>query len=506
MKKRIISLLLAALLLLGMVPAVYAATPATVYNYLVSRVKSIGAWYNNAYSYGYYIDADDTMVYEVYHEPAAKEVELCILSSDYIVSLILPAGGASTYQGYVEYDGVASADFSVKAASYTHTSALTLKNYSGNTAVKSALAEFARDLLNYILEFTLTEIWDAGYRLKDLGFSKYAQHQIHYYDNGVVTAQPTCVSYGVKTYTCKICGKKITETVSPTGVHSWAYVSESAPTCTQQGQKLYRCTVCGATNSAQIPALGHAWVVTEVLTEPASETEHGAARYTCTRCGETKEARYCAGELFIDMPGEDMFSHIPIDWAVFNGITNGTSYNTFSPLNNCTRAQIVTFLWRAAGSPEPTATETEFTDVVEGSYYYKAVLWAVEEEITKGVSATSFGPNRNCTRAQAVTFLWRAAGCQEPREEENSFADVIADAFYYKAVQWAREQHITDGTSANSFSPDSFCTREHIVTFLYRASKIEPAQPDPGEDPVDPGEDPVDPGEDPVDPGEDPAR
>ena len=159
-----------------------------------------------------------------------------------------------------------------------------------------------------------------------------------------------------------------------------------------------------------------------------------------------------------------------VDWAVENGITKGTDDTHFSPDGICTRAQAVTFLWRAAGSPEPKTNTMPFTDVNAGSYYYDAVLWAVENGITKGTSDTTFSPNMTCSRAQIVTFLWRsekspAAGTANP------FADVKSTAYYAGAVLWAVENDITKGTTNTTFSPDADCTRAQIVTFLWRCKK-----------------------------------
>ena len=156
-----------------------------------------------------------------------------------------------------------------------------------------------------------------------------------------------------------------------------------------------------------------------------------------------------------------------VDWAVENGITKGTDDTHFSPDGICTRAQAVTFLWRAAGSPEPETRTMPFTDIPVGSYYYDAVLWAVENGITKGTSDTTFSPNMTCTRAQIVAFLWRsekspAAGTANP------FADVKSTAYYADAVLWAVKENITKGTTNTTFSPNADCTRAQIVTFLYR--------------------------------------
>ena len=159
-----------------------------------------------------------------------------------------------------------------------------------------------------------------------------------------------------------------------------------------------------------------------------------------------------------------------VDWAVENGITKGTDDTHFSPDGICTRAQAVTFLWRAAGSPEPETRAMPFADIPVGSYYYDAVLWAVENGITKGTSDTTFSPNMTCTRAQIVAFLWRsekspAAGTANP------FADVKSTAYYADAVLWAAKEDITKGTTNTTFSPDADCTRAQIVTFLWRCKK-----------------------------------
>ena len=156
-----------------------------------------------------------------------------------------------------------------------------------------------------------------------------------------------------------------------------------------------------------------------------------------------------------------------VEWAVENEITAGTSANTFSPNAACTRAQMVTFLWRASGYPDPASDTMPFTDVSPDAYYYRAVLWAVGEGITTGTSATTFSPDATVTRGQVVSFLYRAAG--EPAADGvNRFKDVSESAYYYDAVLWAVAQNVTEGSSANTFSPANACTRAEIVTFLYR--------------------------------------
>ena len=173
---------------------------------------------------------------------------------------------------------------------------------------------------------------------------------------------------------------------------------------------------------------------------------------------------------FIDVKPGDFF-YEPVKWAVNNKITNGTSSTTFSPYKNCNRAEIVTFLWRAAGSPEPTVTRNPFTDVnsVRDASYYKAILWASQKGITAGSTATTFSPYQECTRSQIVTFLYRYAG-KPSGYYSNPFKDVssVNEASYYNAILWAVGKGITDGTSTTTFSPYASCTRGQAVTFLYR--------------------------------------
>lgn len=174
-----------------------------------------------------------------------------------------------------------------------------------------------------------------------------------------------------------------------------------------------------------------------------------------------------AANPFQDISVNDYF-YQPVLWAVNKGITAGVSENQFGPKLSCTRGQIATFLWASAGKPEPTSTNNPFTDVKKSDYYYKAVLWAVENGITAGVSANRFGPNQVCTRAQTVTFLWAAEG--KPTISSNtSFGDVSASAYYNNAVKWAVANGVTAGVGNGKFAPNQTCTRGQIVTFLYKA-------------------------------------
>ncbi len=170
---------------------------------------------------------------------------------------------------------------------------------------------------------------------------------------------------------------------------------------------------------------------------------------------------------FIDVPGSAYYADA-VDWAVKNGITSGTAPFLFSPEAGCTRAQVVTFLWRAAGSPKPKILSSPFIDVKKGSYYYDAVQWAVQKNITTGTDATHFSPDDICTRGQVVTFLRRFRENPKPKSSSNPFIDVKKGSFFYQAVLWAVQQNITKGTDSTHFSPNDTCTRAQVVTFLYR--------------------------------------
>mgnify|MGYP001129500012 FL=1 len=200
------------------------------------------------------------------------------------------------------------------------------------------------------------------------------------------------------------------------------------------------------------------------LTDPDGYADMSAAEILADLFGDAETQPSQKG--FNDVKSGDYF-YDAVNWAVEKGITTGTSATTFSPNASCTRAQIVTFLWRASGSPEPKTASNPFTDVAANAYYCKAVLWAVENGITTGTSATTFSPNAPCTRAQGVTFLWRANG-SKAASAAASFTDVASDAYYAPAVAWAAEQNVTGGVGNGLFSPDTTCTRAQNVSMLYR--------------------------------------
>lgn len=207
------------------------------------------------------------------------------------------------------------------------------------------------------------------------------------------------------------------------------------------------------------------WTVDKTPTS----TQNGSKSHHCINCTAVTDVTELPriANPFIDVKDADYF-FAPVIWAAENQITTGTSANTFSPNANCTRGQIVTFLWRVAGRPEPNAEINPFIDVSSKDYCYKAVLWAVENGITNGTSPTTFSPNAPCTRGHAVTFLWRYAGSLDAAADISMFQDVQKSAYYAKAVTWAVENNITNGISSTAFGPNSKCTRGQIVSFLYR--------------------------------------
>ncbi len=206
-----------------------------------------------------------------------------------------------------------------------------------------------------------------------------------------------------------------------------------------------------------------------VYNEDATYLIDGTKTRSCEVCQEIETITAEGSKLpnpFADVAAES-YSYDAVLWALEQKITTGTAETKFSPTAACLREQIVTFLWRAKGKPK-AETENPFTDVPEGSYYADAVLWAVKNNITKGTGETTFAPQDLCTRGQIVTFLWRTAECPAPTSAEHPFTDIAEDAFYYDAVLWAVENGITTGVEESSFAPDDSCTREQIVTFLYR--------------------------------------
>ena len=303
----------------------------------------------------------------------------------------------------------------------------------------------------------------------------------HSYGEWTTVKEADCDHAGERVRECLACGEEQSEAILPTG---HAYTAEVvAPTCTESGYTVYTCTCCFSSYISDLTeALGHDHVATVI--EPTC-TEGGYTEHTCSRCGDsfTTDPTAAQGHDWdglactrCDAVRENPFVDVPNDcyyldsvlWAVEMGITNGTTPTTFSPNAVLNRAQAVTMLWRAAGSPAPKTMVNPFADVSGDAFYYEAVLWAVENGITNGVSATRFDPNGSTNRAQAITFLWRYLN-KPAHEAENPFADVVAGAWYYDAVLWAVEADVTSGMNKTTFGVGTAANRAHMVTFMYRA-------------------------------------
>ena len=252
----------------------------------------------------------------------------------------------------------------------------------------------------------------------------------------------TCTEKAV----CDECGDAYGEL----GAHRYDAVV-TAPTCTQNGYTKHTCSSCK-----------DSYTDNETV-----KTGHIIKYGICEKCN----MRF--SNPFYDVNGTDWF-YSAVMWAYYNTpqVTNGKDESHFAPKASCTRAQVVTFLWRAAGRPEPSGSVKQFSDVPKNNSYaycYDAILWAVENGITKGTDATHFSPNATVTRAQFVTFLWRYAGEPAPKNMSCGFNDVDANAFYYKAVLWAVENGVTTGKTATQFAPGATCTRCEVAAFMFRA-------------------------------------
>ena len=269
---------------------------------------------------------------------------------------------------------------------------------------------------------------------------------------------------------------------------SWSYISSgssssypiysvSTPSKTENGSVTVSPKSASKGSTVTITVKPDSGYVLETLTvtdkngDELKLTDKGNGKYTFTMPGSKVEVKATFMEdnsvlnFFYDVPNGAYF-YEAVKWAVKSGVTNGLSDTMFGPYESCTRAQIVTFLWRAAGSPEPK-TASSFADVPASAYYAKAVAWAVENGITNGMTETTFAPDATCTCGQSVTFLYRAL--KGTASGSTNFTDVASDAFYADAINWAVANNVTNGTSATTFSPNVDCTRAEIVTFLYRA-------------------------------------
>lgn len=280
-----------------------------------------------------------------------------------------------------------------------------------------------------------------------------------------------CITPGVHEERCVYCGAlRNVYNYEPLGhdLQNWKQVQK--PGCTIGGIEHRKCSRCDFYEERSVTATGHHYDRGAVTKEPTT-TAMGRITYTCLNCGDTyQETIPKLKNPFVDVKPKDYF-YDSVLWAANNGITNGVDMTHFAPQHTCTRGEMVTFLWRAEGCPEPASAANPFVDVRDGDYFAKAVLWAYHAGVTNGVDAVHFNPKAVCTRAQVVTFLHRVKG-KPGHSGRNAFSDVSANAYYYDAVIWAADHGVTTGTGNGVFSPNQRCDRGQIVTFLYRARHL----------------------------------
>ena len=296
------------------------------------------------------------------------------------------------------------------------------------------------------------------------------------FDPATMSLKPLRCGSGTITVTLRayLTGKTRTESIAVTvpcaPQAEPEVVLESA--CTEDGLAVYRCHGYGVNcetsfDEVVLPALGHELFSVNQYIQKPTATQPGLGMGTCSRCGLIGVEEEVP-PIFSDVSGSSYYSQ-PLDYCYAKGWVAGITADTFVPNRACVRAQAVTFLWRAAGCPKAVSSANPFVDVQKGAYYYDAVLWAVEKGITKGVDATHFDPTGICDRSQVVTFLWRACGQPQPQTSGHPFRDVKVGSWYEIPVIWAVEEGITAGKTATTFGPTAACDRAQIVTFLYRA-------------------------------------
>lgn len=363
--------------------------------------------------------------------------------------------------GYKEYDEVLPpAHNFARVEVYTHATCA----QEGFAKYECVLCGYVEDRVvptnahrKYVLESVVPTCMEPGYVLYecygcDAQFKEeypIADHEFEY----LTTLVPAgCGHDGLQTGVCRFCNEEIEISVPDTGHDYYATVLD-AGNCSTPAELRMDCRNCDSSYMAQGDRGEHKW--------NSGRAEGDKIVFTCTYCGEEKSI----DKYFADV-GPGWYAE-SVTWAVDEGISTGVSASYFAPDSLCTRAQVVTFLWRAAGEPEEIYASNPFVDVSANAYYYKAVLWAVANGITTGVDSSHFAPDKACTRAQVVSFLHRAEGLP-PAAGENSFADISNGLWCHDAVLWAVNNGITNGLSKTSFGPNEPCTRAQVLTFLWR--------------------------------------
>ncbi len=494
--KRILCVALTVLMAVSLLvlPAQAAAKPA--FQWLADFAKREGEYdsANKIYVVSWYMDESEWDVISLEYD-ASDNTLYCVIfdktAPTWYTALVLKPGLSAPYQVIVQNGNTYAAEYSVNPGSYTETTKLHYNQFYGDRAYQDQVDMKVNADVPDILESisNLMILSGSNYRLKDLGFSNFKRHFLHVESDPELVNEFHCGGNTLYRRRCLICGRERVYDQWESHIQGdFHWVLE--PTCTEGGYGYYICSRCGAAMGGggylYHEELGHDWELTS-LDEPINDETHVHGQFRCKRCGEEKADEYCAADFFKDMPARGSWAHTPIDWAFANEITAGTSATSFSPNKGCTRGQVVTFLWRAAGCPEPEKSKTSFTDLKPGAFYENAVAWAVENGITNGVTETAFGPDATCTRGQIVTFLWRFRESPASEGVQSAFTDLKPGAFYLDAVAWAVENSVTNGMTNTTFCPDLTCTRAQVVTFLYRAMRITKPEPEnPIPTPTDP--------------------
>lgn len=390
------------------------------------RISTSYRFYKNATIYAHWTAADQAQVYTVSFDPRGGSVRPTTAQTrgdGTLESLPTPHRNGYTFDGW--YTSPSGGDPVTQAYLF-----------SGNTTVYAQWSEGAA------ATYTITFRANGGTVRPTSAATR---------SNGTLASLPSPVRTGYVFsgwYTRSDGGERVTtDTVFTSDALIYAHWStQDAPVLPDGGQQ--------QTGGQAVPGSG--------------QTSPGSAQATPSSGGIVPPEERLPGSRFVDVRAGAYYAQA-VQWAVERNITQGTSETTFSPESPCSRGQIVTFLWRRAGQPAPKRTGCPFTDVEEDAYYYKAMLWAVENDITFGTSETTFSPDSPCSRGEIVTFLWRRSGSPFPETTTSPFTDVRRSGYYYNAMLWAVGRHITNGTSETTFSPESVCSRGQIVTLLYRA-------------------------------------
>lgn len=420
-----------------------ASQEETAYDAIANDIREHGAYFGSGqYTWGIQRidDMDETRYILELTERAAPEASSITCShvlDGRIYTLEINKSPNTSFSITVRQETTLSLIASGTIDPETFTGTETIDNWTCEDPASSEISEAAKSETSLLVQLLQTNLVGEGrtFVISDLGFTAFHLCSIHSPGLRLVTKMPTCSAGGLCEYDCQICG---------------AHIIEPLPSFRPENQL----------------DEDHDWVYESIATVQEAPHE-STAHYHCAACGTQNERFFCACDVFADMPSRRKWSHNAIEWAYLNGLTKGTSSTKFSPKGKCTRAEIITQLWRAAGSPVPTITESPFQDIKKGSYYETPVLWAYENGITTGTGPTKFSPKMYCTRAQIIMFIWKSKGCPQPELTDEQFDDVDTHNYYYRAVLWALENGITSGISNSMFGSNEQCTREQAAGFLY---------------------------------------